>query len=55
MCHGEWAVDTRKAAEELSFVADFSFEKTLAETLAWYGKMNWLPRLPRPPADGGSI
>ncbi|MBN2199462.1 MAG: NAD(P)-dependent oxidoreductase [Candidatus Aminicenantes bacterium] len=55
MCQGEWAVDTRKAADELSFTAEIPFKKALAETLAWYVETGWLRGFPGRLPDGGPI
>jgi len=50
MTRGEWGVDTRKAAEELGFVADTPFPQAMEETLKWYIDRGWLRRrLPPPP------
>jgi nucleoside-diphosphate-sugar epimerase len=50
MIRGDWGVDTRKAAEELSFVADTPFERAMGETLAWYVERGWLRRRLKSPA-----
>jgi nucleoside-diphosphate-sugar epimerase len=37
-----WTCDTRRAAEELGFVAATSLEAGLGESLAWYKEAGWL-------------
>ena len=37
-----WTCDTRRAAEELGFVAPTSLEAGLGESLAWYKEAGWL-------------
>ena len=37
-----WTCDTRRAAEELGFVAPTSLEEGLRESLAWYKEAGWL-------------
>ena len=37
-----WTCDTRRAAEELGFVAHTSLEAGLRESLAWYKEAGWL-------------
>ena len=37
-----WTCDTRRAADELGFVAATSFEAGLGESLAWYKEAGWL-------------
>ncbi len=37
-----WTCDTRRAAQELGFVAPTSLETGLSETLAWYKEAGWL-------------
>ncbi|MCU1237265.1 MAG: NAD-dependent epimerase/dehydratase [Candidatus Solibacter sp.] len=37
-----WTCDTRRAAEELGFVASTSLEAGLGESLAWYKEAGWL-------------
>ena len=42
LIHGDWAVDIRKAAEELPFRAETPLAEALAETLDWYKRKGWL-------------
>lgn len=42
MRHLNWAVDTGKAAKELSFSAETPFEEAMKETLSWYQEKGWL-------------
>ncbi len=37
-----WTCDSRRAAEELGFIASTSLETGVAETLAWYKEAGWL-------------
>jgi nucleoside-diphosphate-sugar epimerase len=37
-----WLCDSRRAAAELGFTAETSFEQGLAETLAWYKETGWI-------------
>jgi nucleoside-diphosphate-sugar epimerase len=37
-----WTCDTRRASEELGFVATTSLEAGLRESLAWYKEAGWL-------------